>query len=105
MMDPRQEHRFLSTRRYFFRRATVGIGLAALATLLNDDLDADLVDAQAAGGLTGLPHFPPKAKRVIYLFMSGGPSQMDLFDHKPRLKELQGTDLPGSIRMGHVSPV
>ncbi len=50
--------------------------------------------------LTGLPHFAPKAKRVIYLFQSGGPSQLELFDHKPRLLEFQGTDLPDSIRKG-----
>ena len=47
-----------------------------------------------------LPHFPPTAKRVIYLFQSGGPSQMDMFDYKPRLNDLRGTDLPASIRMG-----
>jgi hypothetical protein len=67
--------------------------------LFNDDLRSD-TDAQAAGGLAGLPHFPPKAKRIIYLFMSGGPSQIDLLDYKPRLKELQATDLPDSIRKG-----
>ena len=59
---------------------------------------------QAAGreqpGLPGLPHFAPKAKRVIYLFQSGGPSQIELFDHKPRLIEFQGTDLPESVRNG-----
>jgi len=51
-------------------------------------------------GLLGLPHFPPKAKRVIYLFQSGGPSQIELFDYKPRLVEFQGTDLPESVRNG-----
>ncbi len=50
--------------------------------------------------LPGLPHFPPKAKRVIYLFQSGGPSQIELFDHKPRLMEFQGSDLPESVRKG-----
>ncbi len=57
-------------------------------------------DAEARDGLPGLPHFPPKARRIIYLFQSGGPSQMELFDYKPRLKDLQGTDLPESIRQG-----
>ena len=52
------------------------------------------------GGLPGFPNFAPTAKRVIYLFQSGGPSQMELFDYKPRLKEFQGTDLPESIRGG-----
>lgn len=51
-------------------------------------------------GLAGLPHFPPKAKRVIYLFQSGGPSQIELFDYKPRLMEFQGSDLPESVRKG-----
>ena len=55
-------------------------------------------------GLPGLPHFPPKAKRVIYLFQSGGPSQMELFDYKPRLREFQGTDLPESVRRASGSP-
>src|SRR5206468_10646927 len=56
----------------------------------------------AAGleGLPGLPHFKPTAKRVIYLFQSGGPSQMELFDYKPRLKEFAGADLPESVRKG-----
>ena len=54
----------------------------------------------AAGGLPGLPHFAPTAKRVIYLFQSGAPSQMDLFDYKPRLTDLAKTELPESVRMG-----
>ncbi|HLJ17261.1 MAG TPA: DUF1501 domain-containing protein [Bryobacteraceae bacterium] len=87
-MDP------LLTRRYFFSRSATGVGIAALAGLLDRDLKA------ATGGLPGLPHFPPKAKRVIYLFQSGGPSQMELFDYKPRLAQMQGTDLPDSVRNG-----
>jgi hypothetical protein len=82
------------TRRHFFSRTSTGLGVAALARLLQRDLGA------ATGGLPGLPHFPPKAKRVIYLFQSGGPSQMELFDYKPRLRDFQGTDLPDSIRNG-----
>ena len=54
----------------------------------------------ATGGLPGLPHFAPKAKRVIYMFQSGAPSQLDLFDYKPQLAKAQGTDLPDSIRNG-----
>ena len=50
--------------------------------------------------LSGLPHFTPKAKRVIYLFQSGGPSQLDLFDEKTAMKALRGQDLPDSVRMG-----
>jgi len=87
------------TRRHFFGRGATGIGVAALATLLRPELRARGA-TQAHGGLPGLPHFPPKAKRVIYLFQSGGPSQMELFDYKPRLAELQGQNLPESVRMG-----
>jgi hypothetical protein len=85
------------TRRQFFSRTSTGLGIAALSSLLNDDLRAE---ASGSTGLPGLPHFAPKAKRVIYLFQYGGPSQIDLFDPKPALAKLQGTDLPGSIRMG-----
>src|SRR4029453_17848973 len=56
--------------------------------------------APAPGGLPGLPHFAPKAKRVIYMFQSGAPSQLDLFDYKPELAKRHGTDLPDSIRNG-----
>jgi hypothetical protein len=86
-----------ATRRHFFRRGAAGIGLAALGSLLNSELFAD---ASATGGLPGLPHFAPKAKRVIYLHQSGAPSQIDLFDYKPTLAKLQGTELPATIRMG-----
>jgi hypothetical protein len=89
----------LLTRRHFFGRSAVGLGTAALASLLNDDLRAQNA-ARANAGLPGLPHFAPTAKRVIYLFQSGAPSQMDLFDYKPRLQNLRGTELPASIRMG-----
>ncbi len=86
-MDP------LLTRRYFFSRTASGLGIPALAGLLARDLGA-------TAGLPGLPHFTPKAKRVIYLFQSGGPSQMELFDYKPRLSQFQGADLPDSVRSG-----
>ena len=76
------------TRRHFFSRSATGIGLAALGSLLKAD------------GLPGLPHFPAKAKRVIYLFQHGAPSQLDLFDHKPALASQRGKELPESIRQG-----
>jgi Protein of unknown function (DUF1501) len=82
------------TRRHFFGRTATGIGIAALASLFAGDARAD------QSGLPGIPHFPPKARRVIYLFQSGGPSQMELFDYKPKLADYSGTDLPASIRMG-----
>jgi hypothetical protein len=81
------------SRREFFTRAGQGLGGAAVASLLQRE-------GYASEALPGLPHFKPRAKRVIYLFQFGGPSQIDLFDHKPGLAKLQGTDLPGSIRMG-----
>jgi hypothetical protein len=82
-------------RRHFFGRSAAGLGSVALASLLNENLFA-----QPAGGQPGLPHFPPRAKRVIYLFQSGAPSQMDLFDYKPALQGLRGAELPASIRRG-----
>ncbi len=82
------------TRRQFLGRGVVGA--AALAELLHSDVFAQTSD----GSLPGLPHFAPKAKRVIYLFQGGGPSQIELFDYKPQLAKLQGTNLPESIRMG-----
>jgi Protein of unknown function (DUF1501) len=86
--------RLLPTRRNF-------LGMAALATLLQQDSRAGGErKTEAVGGLPGLPHFKPRAKRVIYLFQSGAPSQMDLFDHKPNLNDLRGTELPDSIRKG-----
>ena len=86
MMDP-----LSVTRRQFFSRSSTGIGAAALASLLPN--------AQAKG-LEGFPNFPPKAKRVIYLHQSGAPSQIDLFDYKPKLDKLHGSELPNSVRNG-----
>ncbi|MEO7652985.1 MAG: DUF1501 domain-containing protein, partial [Bryobacteraceae bacterium] len=89
------------TRRHFFGLGSTGIGVAALASLLEGDLRAaPATEGAQAQGLAGVPHFPAKAKRVIYLFQSGAPSQMDLFDYKPALKDLQATELPDSIRRG-----
>ena len=91
------------TRRQLFRRSTAGIaiGIPALATLLTSDgFAADSATDPKTGGLIGLPHFPPKAKRVIFLHQSGAPAQMELFDYKPGLLNLQGKELPDSVRMG-----
>jgi hypothetical protein len=84
----------LMTRRQFFSRSSSGIGAAALASLLSPSLFA----ADPMKGILGQPHFAPKAKRDIYLFMHGGPSQIDLFDHKPGLRALHGQELPASVR-------
>lgn len=81
------------TRRHFFGRSATGIGAAALASLFAGQ-------AEAHAGLEGLPHFAPKAKRVILLHQSGGPSQIDTFDYKPQLTQHRGEDLPASVRMG-----
>ena len=88
-----------TTRRHFFSRAATGIGIAALGSLLAEDGLAS-PETTATGGLPGLPHFAPKAKRVVFLHQSGGPSQMDLLDYKPTLDRLAGTELPASVRMG-----
>jgi Protein of unknown function (DUF1501) len=92
-LDPVEQAKLLITRRHFFGRTGAGLGAAALSTLLAGDADA-------AASLPGLPHFPPTAKRVIYLFQHGAPSQLDLFDYKPGLQSRRGTELPDSIRMG-----
>lgn len=96
--DPIQERQLLLTRREFFGRARVGIGAAALGSLLAPRAFAARPDN--AGGLLKALHFAPKAKRIIYLFQSGGPSQIDLFDYKPELRDHHGKDLPDSVRMG-----
>ena len=88
-MHPAENARQIITRRHFFGRGATGLGAAALGHLLGGE-------SQAAPA----PHFAPKAKRVIYLFQSGAPSQMELFDHKPELTKWRGTDLPDSVRQG-----
>ena len=96
------QYRLAMTRRAFFSRTGVSLGSTALAFMLRENgLAAPLPGASGPGaGLPDLPHFAPKAKRVIYLFQSGGPSQLDLFDHKPGLEKLRGEDLPDSVRRG-----
>lgn len=90
----------LTTRRQFLSRSAAGLGAAALATLLGNDSSCAASATGAMGPLQGLPHFIPKAKRAIYLFMAGAPSQMDLWDYKPKMRDLFDCDLPESIRMG-----
>jgi hypothetical protein len=92
------------TRRYFFGRSAAGIGTAALASLLNPQLFAAAPSQpEPVGGSFGtLPnlHFPAKAKRIIWLFMADGPSQLETFDYKPKMAEYFDKDLPDSVRMG-----
>ena len=97
-MNPELEHQQLLTRRHFFQQTGVGIGGAALSTLLSEDSSAS-PGIKNRGSLGG-PHFAPRAKRVIYLCQSGGPSQMDLFDDKPKMRDWYDVDLPDSVRKG-----
>ncbi|MEZ6107076.1 MAG: DUF1501 domain-containing protein [Pirellulaceae bacterium] len=105
-MDPRSEYVQQITR-HFFGGSAMGLGTAALATLLGKDalggntLVGDGAATEAGiGGLPGLPHFAPKAKRAIYLFMAGAPSQIDMLDYKPALDDMFDQDLPESVRNG-----
>lgn len=94
-MNPLTANRLHLTRRQFFGRSATGIGVAALASLLNKDLLAAAGKLGGrVGGLPALPHFAPKAKRVIYLFMNGGPTHADMFDWKPKLKAMHGQPVP-----------
>src|SRR3954468_16376065 len=105
-MDPIFAHQFLQTRRQFFGHTGLRLGGLALTGLLCRAQAASSANTAAAAAarihpaLSGLPHFAPKAKRLIYLHMNGGPSQLDLFDYKPQLAEKFDTDLPDSIRLG-----
>jgi len=90
-----------TTRRHFFSRCAMGLGGIALASLMNDRL----LGAQPPAALPNpmapkQPHFAPKAKNIIYLFMAGGPSQLELFDYKPKLLELNGKPIPQSFIEG-----
>ena len=82
------------TRRHFFGKSALGVGTAAMAGLLHPDLKG------ASSGFANGLHHKAKAKRVIYLFMSGGPSHLDLWDYKPKLSEEFGKDLPANVRDG-----
>ena len=95
-IDPREREAVaLATRRHFFGRTATGVGALALAQLLGAS-----EGARRVGGLAGVPHFAPKAKRVISLFQSGGPSQFELFDYKPGLVRRANENLPESVRNG-----
>jgi hypothetical protein len=94
----------INNRRHFLKNLGFGIGGAAVASMIDP---LNLFSGGDTGNLTGLdngplnlPHFAPKAKRVIYLFQSGGPSQLDLFDHKPLLNDIRGEELPDWVRQG-----
>ena len=91
------EHGLSKTRRRFLSTMGMGIGSVALGSLLMPDLFGNSNAADNA--LTpGIPHFAPKAKRVIYLFQNGAPAQQELFDYKPKLREMTGQEIPPSVR-------
>ena len=93
-MNPIREHQLMMTRRQLFGRSALGVGTAAMAGLMGRSLFAE--DSNTPEGL----HHAAKAKRVIYLFMSGGPSHHDLWDYKPKMKEMSGQQLPDHVRDG-----
>ena len=98
-MDPLRENRLQVTRREFFGRSACGIGTAALACLLKGagsvcGAVAEGANGSRFGGLAGLPHFPAKAKNVIYLFQNGAPTHVELYDHKPKLTAMHGQPVP-----------
>ncbi|MGE0756178.1 MAG: DUF1501 domain-containing protein [Pirellulaceae bacterium] len=103
-MDPRTEYLLTQTRRQLLTRGVSAAGVAALSSLLGGGPASRVLAAESAsprkGGLAGLPHHPPTAKRFIYLFMNGGPAQHDTYDYKPELDKLFDKDLPDSVRQG-----
>jgi Protein of unknown function (DUF1501) len=94
-MNERNEKLKQLTRRHFFRQTGFGIGGMALSSLLDEKIFAGDINPPPRG-----PHFQPKAKNIIYLFMAGAPSQLDLFDHKPKLKQYDGQPIPEEFIKG-----
>ncbi len=101
---PELNHRLDINRRHFLTKASLGIGGLALSSLVNPTNIyggiKNLILGTSENEPGKIPHFPPKVKRVIYLFQSGGPSQLDLFDYKPLLNKMNGEDLPDWVRKG-----
>jgi len=94
------EHGLNMNRRRFLSRLSLGLGTVALGSLLVPGIFSGWGEGSEEEMIPGLPHFAPKAKRVIYLFQNGAPSQLESFDYKPKLREMMGQELPASIRMG-----
>jgi hypothetical protein len=106
-MNPLTDNRRHITRRALLGKTATGVGTAALAYLFRSEFataaaatTSGTAGVQPANGLPGLPHFAPKAKRVIYMFQNGAPSHVDLFDYKPKLKEWHGKEIPESVQQG-----
>jgi uncharacterized protein (DUF1501 family) len=100
MMHPEDDAVLAETRRQFFGRGAKGLGSVALLSLLAEHQAKAETPKPAIGGLPGLPHFAPKAKRAIYLHMLGAPPQLETFDYKPGLQKMFNQDLPESVRNG-----
>src|SRR5262245_33842321 len=96
MTSPLTDRAAFLTRRQFFAKGALGIGGAALAPLL-DTRGRAPPGANSFCGLPGLPHFAPKAKRVIYLLHNGGPPHVDMFDYKPEMEKWRGKEIPESV--------
>ena len=94
------DHKMNVTRRHFLGKLSLGIGTAALGSLLVPDLFSSGTSSLENGLPVGLTHFAPKAKRIIYLFQNGAPSQLESFDYKPTLNKMFNQDLPESVRQG-----
>jgi len=99
-MTPQEQRALYLTRRQFFAKSALGLGAAALASMLERDLVAAVPSAVGSAGshaLPGMPHFAPKAKRVIYMLQNGAPPHVDMFDYKPGLEKLRGQEIPESV--------
>tara|TARA_B100000212_G_scaffold341458_1_gene324695 strand:+ start:360 stop:1826 length:1467 start_codon:yes stop_codon:yes gene_type:complete len=100
-MNPIDEYVSFETRRQFLGKAAKGLGIAALASIVGPGLNGGARQTPGFGpGALGITHFPGKAKRGIYLFMSGAPSQLDMYDYKPEMQSMFDKDLPDSVRRG-----
>lgn len=92
------EHRLQINRRHFLSKLSLGLGSVALGSLLIPNLFTGIGAGSEEDFIPGIPNFAPKAKRVIYLFQDGAPSQLESFDYKPKLREMMGQELPPSVR-------
>src|SRR4029079_7400348 len=98
MNELHRENMARVTRRQLFGSAASGVGMAALASRLDKTLARGAERPSGETGLPGLPHFTPRAKRVVVLWQGGGPSHVDLFDPKPVMQATAGKDIPDSVR-------
>ena len=100
LQEAHYRNHLLNTRRHFLKQCATGLGGMALGSLLGCSNAATNMETQVKKLVKGLPHFAPKAKRVIFLHMAGAPSQLELFDYKPELEKLDGKECPASLLEG-----